>query len=151
MNLFILDLDFEKNASYHVDKHVNKIILEATQICCTALNKHNIVTPYKSTHIHHKIVKWANLRSNFIWTINYGLTLCKEFTYRRNKQHKCEAILKDIREHYYILDPGWSAFVLAMPEDCKTNDVVESYRLYYNKHKRHLFQWSKRSIPYWIS
>ena len=37
MNLFYLDEDLDKCAEYHVDKHVNKMILEAAQLLCTAI------------------------------------------------------------------------------------------------------------------
>ena len=37
MNLFYLDKDLDKCAEYHVDKHVNKMILEAAQLICTNL------------------------------------------------------------------------------------------------------------------
>lgn len=37
MNLFYLEEDLDKNAESHVDKHVNKMILEAAQICCTVI------------------------------------------------------------------------------------------------------------------
>ena len=37
MNLFWLDEDLDKCAEYHVDKHVNKMQLEAAQILCTNL------------------------------------------------------------------------------------------------------------------
>ena len=37
MNLFYLDNDLDKCAEYHVDKHVNKMILEAAQLLCTAI------------------------------------------------------------------------------------------------------------------
>jgi len=37
VNLFYLDKDLDKCAEYHVDKHVNKMILEAAQLICTNL------------------------------------------------------------------------------------------------------------------
>jgi hypothetical protein len=37
MNLFFLDNDLDKCAEYHVDKHVNKMQLEAAQLICTNL------------------------------------------------------------------------------------------------------------------
>lgn len=37
MNLFYLDKNLDKCAEYHVDKHVNKMILEAAQLLCTAI------------------------------------------------------------------------------------------------------------------
>lgn len=36
MNLFVLDHDHDKNAEYHVDKHVVKMILEACEMMCMA-------------------------------------------------------------------------------------------------------------------
>ena len=37
MNLFYLDSDHDTCAEYHVDKHVNKMQLEAAQLICTNL------------------------------------------------------------------------------------------------------------------
>ena len=37
MNLFYLDEDLDKCAEFHVDKHVNKMILEAAQLINTNL------------------------------------------------------------------------------------------------------------------
>lgn len=42
-----------------------------------------------------------------------------------------------------------TAMPLAMPEDCKDDDVVLAYRKYYNTYKRHLAFWSKRNPPPW--
>lgn len=36
MNLFYLDEDHDTNASYHVDKHVPKMVLEAAEMLCMA-------------------------------------------------------------------------------------------------------------------
>ena len=40
-------------------------------------------------------------------------------------------------------------FKKCMPDECKVDDVVESYRNYYLMHKRHIAQWKKRNIPEW--
>jgi hypothetical protein len=37
MNLFILDYDHDKNAEYHIDKHVSKMQLEAAQMLATTI------------------------------------------------------------------------------------------------------------------
>lgn len=37
MNLFILDYDLDKNAEYHIDKHVTKMQLEAAQMLATTV------------------------------------------------------------------------------------------------------------------
>ena len=48
MNIFILDSNLERNAEYHCDQHVNKMILEAAQMLCTVATLHGIKdVPYK--------------------------------------------------------------------------------------------------------
>jgi len=37
MNLFILDYDLDRNAEYHIDKHVGKMQLEAAQMLATTV------------------------------------------------------------------------------------------------------------------
>jgi hypothetical protein len=49
MNIFILDTNIEACARFHCDQYVGKMILEITQILCTALNKKSFATPYKAT------------------------------------------------------------------------------------------------------
>ena len=39
---------------------------------------------------------------------------------------------------------------LAMPEEYRSNDPVESYRLYYRLDKQHLLKYSKRERPDWL-
>lgn len=36
MNLFYLDKDHDKNAAYHIDKHVARMVLEAAEMLCMA-------------------------------------------------------------------------------------------------------------------
>jgi hypothetical protein len=41
---------------YHCDQHVGKIVMESTQIHCSALNKKGFETPYRSTDAKHASV-----------------------------------------------------------------------------------------------
>jgi hypothetical protein len=41
-------------------------------------------------------------------------------------------------------------FALAIPDECKTDDAVESYRNYYRTDKRYLCKWTKREVPDWF-
>lgn len=152
MNLFILDEDIQKNVEYHVDKHVIKIIIEAAQLMSTAISFYNIKGPYKPIRICN-LVRWcAFSRENYLWTYDYGIALCKEYTYRYNKIHKTQDKLETLKTYSNsIPSKGKTTHVLAIKDYCKTNDVVESYRKYYNFEKTHLFSWKKREVPYWIS
>ena len=43
-----------------------------------------------------------------------------------------------------------TVFALAMPDDCKLDDPVDSYRKYYLEYKNDLFKWKDRKEPEWI-
>lgn len=154
MNIFVLDYDLEKCAEYHVDKHVSKIILEVAQMLCSV--QHVIGTnediPYKLAFKNHPCSRWAReTRENYIWLCQYGIALSKEFGYRYHKLHKSSKVVfwcyNNIPE---LKSSSLTPFTLAMPDDVKNKDAVVSYREYYNKYKRHLFNWKNRDIPYWI-
>lgn len=40
---------------------------------------------------------------------------------------------------------------LAMPDEYKSDDPVDSYRLLYVQGKSHLFSYTKRGVPYWYA
>lgn len=128
---------------------------ETAQLLCTAVQ---ILTaqpvPYQITHRNHRCNVWVRSSwCNAIWTVRLGICLCEEYTYRYGKIHKCQDI---ILQCYDILkDPNTfetmnpTPFVLAMPDQCKTDDPVESYRNCYRQTKRHIAQWKRREIPWW--
>lgn len=154
MNIFILDLNIEKCAKYHCDKHVIKMPLEAAQMLCTAhfaLNT-NCDVPYKPTHINNPCSIWARrTKSNYEWLAKLGIELCFEYTHRYNKIRKLEEILKYLFSiSYKITNGDLTEFAMAIPNKYKHSNIVESYREYYLNEKRNLFQWSNRKTPYWI-
>ena len=159
MNIFILDGYIKKNAQYYVDKHIVKIPLEIAQMLCTAhhVNGSEQINhiPYKPTHINHPINRWVREDlQNYNYTCNLGLALCEEYTYRYEKIHKCEQIIKFCLNHKpNIKSNKWNieSFIQAMPDKYKSNYTVLAYRNYYNGEKQHLFSWKKRNIPFWAN
>lgn len=154
MNIFILhDTDFDLCAQYHCDKHVVKMILETTQLLNNARFKHNpSLSPiYKPTHINHPCSIWASeTRSNFNWLTNLGLALCKEYTLRYNKRHKCHDIIEFFSESdMYLPDGNLTPFAQCMPDQYKHKNAVEAYRNYYRGEKRDIAKWTTRSTPDW--
>lgn len=155
MNIFILDKNHEKNAQYHVDKHVVKMITEYNQLLCGA---HYFTTPqisnipYKLTHKNHPCSLWVRKSiNNYLWLCDLNLELCKEYTYRYKKIHKGEGILKWCYENLPSLpDIPQTTFTLIMPLNSQTNCPIISYRNYYLNEKKHLFTWKNREIPEWI-
>ena len=156
MNIFILDNNIEKCVQYYVDKHVVKMPLEYAQILCTVhhiyVSEFLLNVPYKPTHINHKCVKWVKSSlQNYIWLCQLGLALCKEYTYRYGRIHKCEEVIRWCLNYQpNIPEIGLTTFVQAMPDEFKDKDPIIGYRNYYNGAKTKLFNWKNRSVPPWI-
>jgi hypothetical protein len=152
MNIFAVDNDPKAAAIMLCDRHIVKMVLETAQLLCTASHlSDGKDLPYKPTHIHHPCTLWAaETYDNFIWLIEHGLALSKEYTYRYGKEHKCESIVKLVLET--ATKPktsGRTPFAQAMPDKYKGKDAVEAYRNYYIGEKTWA-KWQKnRSAPHW--
>ena len=155
MNIFILDKDVKKCAEYHVDKHVVKMILETAQLLCGVHHMIPQVTPdvpYKLSHKNHPCAIWTRKSlSNYIYLCELGLELCKEYTYRYGKRHKSEQVIMwCIVNRPNIPDLGLTEFAVAMPDEYKVGDAVESYRNYYRGAKSGFASWKMRDVPEWF-
>lgn len=151
MNIFILDEDMKKSCSYYMDKHM-KIILECAHMLSLAHNLNGGQAPYKAQkYANNEISKWVRAnKSNYRWTVKMGLAICEEYTYRYGRTHKTQAVLEWLRDNEpNIPDGPMTPHTQAIAEECKGPDVVEAYREYYIKCKRHLAKWKNRPIPDW--
>ena len=155
MNIFVLDTDTRKCAEFHNDKHVVKMILETAQLLCGAHwmsegGQYDI--PYKLSHKNHPCAIWVReCIENYEWLCDLGIELCEEYTHRYDKRHKSQDIIEwcivhppNIRTNGEI-----TPFALAMPDECKVGNPVESYRRYYMTDKRDIAAWKNREIPNW--
>ena len=179
MNIFYLDNDVTKCAEMHNDKHVVKMILEYAQLLSTAhrvldgticdgftdsgrrkktytLSDSRNDILYVATHINHPSAIWVRQSdTNYKWLQSMLATLCKEYTYRYDKVHKCErdglveqlARLPDTIPSGHFTEP-----TPAMPDEVKVaGNSIKSYRNYYINNKTHLASWKKRNKPEWYS
>ena len=150
MNIFILDEDPSVAAQYHCDKHVVKMVLETAQMLSAALINNGIEAPYKLTHKNHPCTLWVGeSRSNYVWLRELGLRLGEEYTFRYGKRHKSHLVIESMPEYLDIEDIGLTKFALAMPDEFKSDNPVESYRNYYN-HKDITKTWTNRDVPFWV-
>jgi hypothetical protein len=128
--------------------------LETTQILCSAyyFTDQIKLSPYKLTHPNHPCCLWVRESvNNWIWLRELGLELCKEYTYRYGKIHKCEGIIRSMIVPNLPNIPI-TPFKCAMDDIYKVSDsTIDNYRNYYNKAKQHLFEWKNRQMPEWIS
>ena len=155
MNIFVLDTDPIKASVYHNDKHVVKMILEYAQLLCGVHHMTEQVTeevPYKLSHKNHPCSIWAReCLENYIWLCDLGMAVAREYTHRYNKTHKSQAVIEWCYDNLPDLPElgDITPFALAMPDECKTDDPVESYRKYYMMHKQNIANWKMREIPKW--
>jgi hypothetical protein len=153
-NIFYLDEDIKKCAEYHCDKHIIKMITEGAQILSSVYYYTDNIPEkaYKLTHKNHPCNTWVRQSlSNWLWLKNFTLELYKEYQYRYgNKQHKAGEIVKQLPVPN-ITDKGITERPQAIPEQYKCSDTVKAYRNYYNGDKKHLFKWTKREVPGWVT
>jgi len=174
MNIFFLDEDTLSAAEALHDVHLNKMILETSQLLSNThhinlsgfLQLSNYVTyrsgPFKPTHLHHPCTIWLNQSiENYRWTSQYLVFLCREFTLRRNKQHKVEQFANYFRYNEPRLPIAPMTIpALCMPDIYKVGiasmaNVVYSYRNYYicekwkDKNGKRLDKWTRRGQPNW--
>jgi hypothetical protein len=135
------------------------MILESAQILCTVINEKAgyQLTPYKSTHKNHPCTLWAGASvSNAQWLFNLTYHLDAEFRRRFNHEvsHKSFQMLVDIKItiliHNYLPEGFQTPPALAMPDEYRLADPVESYRLYYRLDKQHLLTYTKTERPSWL-
>lgn len=156
MNIFFLDNDPTLCAMYHCDKHVTKMQLEHTQMLCTAINHHaqkQIPELYKTAHLNHPCTIWARQnKTNFKLLYDLTAALNKEQYYRFGTTHKSMEVATEALSYINLLPEGeLTKRPMAMPIDYQVNNVVHSYRTYYNKDKQGIAKWTARDTPYWFN
>jgi hypothetical protein len=112
---------------------------------------------WKMTHVGHPCTQWTQrVWGNYMWHSRLGLALCEEYTRRYGKEHKSHAYHRWLNRHIppvfegAIENPvGTTPFAVCMPDECKVDDPVESYRQYYRMHKLRFAKW-KNNDPWWV-
>jgi hypothetical protein len=155
MNIFVLDKDPKLCAEYHNNKHVVKMILETAQLLCGVhhMTESDLDIPYRLSHKNHPCSIWAReCIENYYWLCELGLELGDQYSIRYDgKKHKSVDVVE-----WCLMNPpslcekgSITDFALAMPDECKVGDVVESYRTYYMTEKREIADWKKVDKPHW--
>ena len=141
MNIFYLDRDPYKAASYFYDKHKVKMILESAQMLCTA---HHVYgnpddVPYRQAHLNHPSTIWAReSRPNYYWLYEHMIALGQEYTKRYGKVHmsidKCKDALR-------FCPDGIESMVFTEPPQCMPDEYkvpgcsITAYWNYYEQDK----------------
>lgn len=156
MNIFYLDSDPRLCAKYHCDKHVVKMIIEYAQMLSTAhrvLDGVDSDVLYKATHVNHPSNIWVrSAKQHYNWLYTLFIELSMEYTARYNKAHKTFSKLNKIlnRPPKNIPASPFSEPPLAMPDECKLGDVINSYRNFYKLKKVRFAKWKNGNVPTWF-
>ncbi len=106
MNLFLLHSLPQIAAMQHCDKHCVKMILEICQLLYTSWwcnhgkvkKLENDPCPhdvYKCTHKNHPSAIWVRVNpKHYDWALELGLCLCRQYTMRYGRTHRCESHLQ---------------------------------------------------------
>lgn len=152
MNIFYLDENLKLNAQYYMDKHIVKMPLESAQLLCSTLYFTNQEkdSPYKLTHKNHPCSIWCRKSlSNWLFLKELALELCKEYTYRYGKIHKCQSVMENLPLPN-LEDKGLTPLPNCMDKEyIICDDVIINYRNYYVNGKTNIAKWSKRDKPFW--
>lgn len=179
MNIFFIDWDPVKAAQMQCDKHVVKLVIEAAQMLSTAhrlLDGHQYFETnsggrrirrwrlederewilYKAVHMNHPCTVWTRENSaNYLWHYEHFVALCDEYTYRYNKVHATDRLLRGPLSHLpynIVMRDTITQPALAIEESCKTeSNPVDCYRRFYEtKQTRFDMHWTNRRIPEWF-
>lgn len=172
MNLFRLDNDPVKACEYYQDLHVNKIIIEGSQLVANCyplerLKEEDCPRTQKGTprvygNYNHPLAKWVREnKSNFNWTIAHLEGLLKEKEHRFGpKKHFTEDFVKWAKQNPPDLkeepESEYPQCFKTFAECIVPGDPVQGYQNYYNTAKREFAfgkttkkaTWTNRSIPY---
>ena len=168
MNIFVLDNDPCVAAQNLIDRHVNKMIVESVQMLANCYTPDHLTfappsqngETRKYSYYNHPCSVWARESyGNFDWLLNHADSIISERYHRFEKGHFCEDIIKWFQNNnpsnvkqFNPITP----FALAMPDDYKSDDAVESYRKYYisdkqtDKNGRWMMYYTNRDVPDWM-
>lgn len=109
----------------------------------------------RAVHIKHPCTIWSmKSTSNYLWHYRHYKALAEEYTYRYGKEHGAW-YSKNIGETlssfpHNMVENEFTPWAVAMkhfPECIVENDVIQSYRNYYNVAKKDFAKWTKRPVP----
>lgn len=107
-------------------------------------------TRYLPTHINHPCAIWVrSSMDNYEWATVYANALNEEGMYRGYKHHSSCTEVNRMPDPSRLPYLGLTRHEMAMPDILKSEDVIESYRLFYMLDKGPFATWKRREPPPW--
>jgi hypothetical protein len=164
MNIFCLSECPIQSAKWLVDRHTIKMVLESAQMLANCFTEEQLEVPdcpktkkgtsRKHSYYNHPCSIWVRQsKENMQWLINHALAIEQERVERYQTPEHFSIPFIHWCQKNILLSPipsgDMTKFALAMPDEYKTDNSVESYRNYYKHGKSHLHSW-KQNKPDWI-
>lgn len=149
--VFIQDVLGKKHSVNLLEgEEVEMIFYEDTQKWKPSITKRKC---YAVAHKNHPCTIWARFsKENYQWLFDIFDESCKEYTRRYHKTHKCERFkefLSTPPQKLLYKKRFLSRPALAMPDQFKTDSVIESYRRLYIESKSRFAKWNFSPTPEW--
>ena len=131
-------------------------LLSVPQTILSAPLRKSIPEPgFRPVHTHHPCTIWIRTSlENYMWAVDLALAIAEEYEYRwPGKIHSCKAHAQWLQQNPpKIPSLSLTQFALAMPDEYKVEDSVESYRNFYkgSKQERGLTKYTRRSLPMFL-
>lgn len=146
------EIDWTASARSHDNYRLSRSLIVTTQIVSAILIEHGFKTKVKPISHNHPLYLWtvessANVNNIFC----FGDGLFNEFYLRFNKDHKSGKLLQEMRRDINLIkfeDNGNTSFPLAMPDEFKTSDIVQSYRNFWVSKEK--MRYPKKKVPDWF-
>ena len=151
MNIFYLNSDPKIAAIEHNDKHCVKMVPEYAQMLSIAHReldgdkRADDLSMYKRIHVNHPCTVWTRKNDeHYSWLYQLFVALSDEYTYRYEKKHSTDSLLRKALEKPPSNIPKNLAFSeppQCMPDKYKCKDTITAYRNFYNGNKSHFCNW----------
>lgn len=169
MQILVTDENPLTSARDLCDKHLLKLIVEATQLLSThmyivAPETHSKLELYRPTHLRHPATRWLlESQNNVWWLILCAHEMAMEYRYRYSRTHACKDMILKIfsvwsdpfttpfESQYLLKAQGHTPFKQIMPTYFQIEDMpIEAYRNYVQSTKGHFATWRPpRKKPEW--
>jgi hypothetical protein len=170
MNIFYVDECPKASARALDDQRLVKMVLETAQLLSGAAR---LLLPftehydgrgprlYQVTHSMHPCAVFTRkTEGNFLYLVEYGFELCREYTHRFNRVHMSEAVIElacrsmmSAVKNGTDLAKGWpKAFTLSFNSSgFETGNLIDDYRSCMNAkwHSDSKPRWTRRGSPPW--
>ena len=138
MLVYPLSTDPPEAAKMLCDQHLKWMPNHISFLLASALERRGAKPLHYTEKLlpNHPWAVWASESlDNFWWLAEFGKMICIEYSIRWSKSyHRSES---DMSHYYYQAqkledwEGGFTPFPQVMPEKYKSNNSIESYRLYY--------------------